>query len=101
MLRLCAGSELRVLASIECAKQRIRLIIAGSHVPEDPCHADNTVEWLLRLEPDASETLQLAALAHDICLLYTSDAADDLLCVDLGGRRIIKKKKKTTTNTKK
>src|SRR5450756_1490541 len=28
-----------------------------------------------------------------ICLLYTSDAADDLLCVDLGGRRIIKKKK--------
>src|SRR5659263_644679 len=30
----------------------------------------------------------------DICLLYTSDAADDLLCVDLGGRRIIKKKKK-------
>src|SRR5665213_4033103 len=30
----------------------------------------------------------------DTCLLYTSDAADDLLCVDLGGRRIIKKKKK-------
>ena len=27
------------------------------------------------------------------CLLYTSDAADDLLCVDLGGRRNIKKKK--------
>ena len=26
------------------------------------------------------------------CLLYTSDAADDLLCVDLGGRRIINKK---------
>ena len=26
------------------------------------------------------------------CLLYTSDAADDLLCVDLGGRRVIKKK---------
>src|SRR5450756_3260601 len=27
------------------------------------------------------------------CLLYTSDDADDLLCVDLGGRRIIKNKK--------
>eukprot|EP00657_Telonema_sp_P-1_P011307 TRINITY_DN6314_c0_g1_i1.p1 TRINITY_DN6314_c0_g1~~TRINITY_DN6314_c0_g1_i1.p1 ORF type:complete len:116 (-),score=35.78 TRINITY_DN6314_c0_g1_i1:6-353(-) len=26
------------------------------------------------------------------CLLYTSDAADDLLCVDLGGRRIIQNK---------
>ena len=31
------------------------------------------------------------------CLLYTSDAADDLLCVDLGGRRNTKKKKTTTT----
>ena len=27
----------------------------------------------------------------DSCLLYTSDAADDMKCVDLGGRRIIKK----------
>ena len=26
------------------------------------------------------------------CLLYTSDAADDLVCGDLGGRGIIKKK---------
>ncbi|CUX15072.1 hypothetical protein BN3456_00077 [Clostridium sp. C105KSO13] len=26
------------------------------------------------------------------CLLYTSDAADDMQCVDLGGRRLIKKK---------
>src|SRR5450756_2571185 len=32
-------------------------------------------------------------LGWSSCLLYTSDAADDLLCVDLGGRRIIKKKK--------
>ena len=28
------------------------------------------------------------------CLLYTSDAADDLHCVDLDGRRVLKKKKK-------
>ena len=28
------------------------------------------------------------------CLLYTSDAADDMQCVDLGGRRIIKKASK-------
>src|SRR5450756_2283945 len=36
--------------------------------------------------PEAARTIEKA------CLLYTSDAADDLLCVDLGGRRIIKKK---------
>ena len=33
-----------------------------------------------------------------LCLLYTSDAADDLLCVDLGGRRIIKKKTRLILN---
>ena len=37
----------------------------------------------------------LSTVETTICLLYTSDAADDLLCVDLGGRRIIKKKKNT------
>ena len=31
---------------------------------------------------------------NGICLLYTSDAADERSSVDLGGRRIIKKKKK-------
>ena len=31
-----------------------------------------------------------------ICLLYTSDAADERSSVDLGGRRIIKKKKTET-----
>src|SRR5665213_4394229 len=29
----------------------------------------------------------LPAFKCKCCLLYTSDAADDLLCVDLGGRR--------------
>ena len=35
-----------------------------------------------------------AAQISSDCLLYTSDAADELLCVDPGGSRIIKKKKK-------
>ena len=55
-----------MFSSIECAKQRIRPIIAGSQTPEDSRHADNTLEWLLRLQPDAGDALQLAALAHDI-----------------------------------
>src|SRR5450756_3183938 len=38
-------------------------------------------------------TIDATDIDSYICLLYTSDAADDLLCVDLGGRRIIKKKK--------
>ena len=35
---------------------------------------------------------------YNVCLLYTSDAADDLLCVSPGGRRIIKKKKQQHQN---
>ena len=55
------------------------------------------------LGQDRSPEDALAEIRHTVegyhtCLLYTSDAADDLLCVDLGGRRIIKKKK-TNNNT--
>src|SRR5665648_1252774 len=39
---------------------------------------------------------QIADIKLYICLLYTSDAADEEDSVDLGGRRIIKKKKKKT-----
>ena len=38
--------------------------------------------------------------ALDPCLLYTSDAADDLPCVDPGGRRISKKKKNKINSIK-
>ena len=49
--------------------------------------------WQLRLAGRAGTIVALEELAGaGICLLYTSDAADELLCVDLGGRRIIKKK---------
>ncbi len=52
--------------SIVCAKQKIRAIISKSGVPEDPVHAENVLEWVLKLKPDADEALQIAALAHDI-----------------------------------
>lgn len=48
------------------AKLRIREIIKGSAVPEDPRHAINTLTWLRRLEPGADAALCLAAYAHDI-----------------------------------
>ena len=35
----------------------------------------------------------LSDAEYCVCLLYTSDAADERSSVDLGGRRIIKKKK--------
>ena len=36
-------------------------------------------------------------MQYSICLLYTSDAADERSSVDLGGRRIIKKQKRNNS----
>src|SRR5450756_1018822 len=53
-------------------------------------------EWVATTRQDFAQVkdplrIELKDLAiqslADTCLLYTSDAADDLLCVDLGGRR--------------
>mgnify|MGYP003689787593 CR=1 FL=1 len=41
-----------------------------------------------------TDKVLLTGVSGWICLLYTSDAADDSLRVDLGGRRIIKKVKR-------
>ncbi len=51
---------------LEPAKKAIRAMIAGSPVPEDPMHAENTLQWVLKLYPNADDALQIAALAHDI-----------------------------------
>ena len=47
-----------------------------------------------------TDTVLQEAVRFLSCLLYTSDAADDLLCVDLGGRRIIKKKQDNRNDTR-
>ena len=52
--------------SFDCAIRRIRKIISRSGVPEDPRHAENTLKWVLMLEPKADPALRIAALAHDI-----------------------------------
>lgn len=52
--------------SVECVKREIRKTIAASKIPEDPIHADNTLEWLLKLAPEVDPAMQIAALAHDI-----------------------------------
>lgn len=51
---------------INLVKRKIEGVIKGSSVPEDPIHSINTLEWLLKLMPDASESLKIAALGHDI-----------------------------------
>ena len=54
--------------------------------------------WYNRIQDEykgaVQETVSKAIASTRAWLLYTSDAADDLLCGDLRGRRFIKKKKK-------
>ena len=54
------------MGSLELAKKRILEVISGSEVPEDFPHAEDTLNWVLRLDPTADPGLQLAALGHDI-----------------------------------
>ena len=47
----------------------------------------------VEIEKAKAEIKEYKEFVNGLCLLYTSDAADERSSVDLGGRRIIKKKK--------
>src|SRR5659263_338554 len=101
------SSELRFKYStyLHCRVPRVKCSNCGILQIEVPWTREQS-HFTLQMEATILElakrmpVLQVGNLLgeHDTrlwsCLLYTSDAADDLLCVDLGGRRIIKKKKK-------
>ena len=85
------GSSHVVLLSADPSCRAVHAQQAG-HTPEADCTRDNSASH------GSCERI------HDqdccsTCLLYTSDAADDLLCVALGGRRLIKKKTRPSTTT--
>ena len=64
----------------------------------DRTKADGSVvefDALLRIDtPGERDYYRNDGILQYVCLLYTSDAADERSSVDLGGRRIIKKKKR-------
>ena len=53
--------------------------------------SNNIPDWLKLTAEGRLEEAYLLSQSTNNCLLYTSDAADEGLGVDLGGRRIIKK----------
>ena len=52
--------------ALEKVKKKINEMIVRSSFSEDPFHSINTLEWILKLKPDADDALQIAALGHDI-----------------------------------
>ena len=83
-----SGETADTLAALRLCKERgVRTIgivnVVGSSIARE---ADATMyTW-------AGPEISVATTKAYSCLLYTSDAADELLCVDIGGRRSIKKK---------
>eukprot|EP00658_Telonema_sp_P-2_P022687 TRINITY_DN19072_c0_g1_i2.p1 TRINITY_DN19072_c0_g1~~TRINITY_DN19072_c0_g1_i2.p1 ORF type:complete len:172 (-),score=85.53 TRINITY_DN19072_c0_g1_i2:67-510(-) len=72
-----------------------RTFYPGSGV--DPNNQDSTINIPLKVTSEGQcygDREYLEMMECVVCLLYTSDAADEEDSVDLGGRRIIKKKKK-------
>src|SRR5665213_3651123 len=60
----------------------------ATFVPKDRALSPTEIRIMLRLLEGVATlpTIRLGMKLYLLCLLYTSDAADDLLCVDLGGR---------------
>src|SRR5665811_2597319 len=89
-LRVAAGREKNSAASRRMLALAMVLDGADRTSAAKTCGMDRQTlrDWVHRYNATGLTGLR------NRCLLYTSDAADDLTRVDLGGRRIIKKKKK-------
>ena len=61
-----SGGTIIMDASLSTVNGKIDDIIACSPYPEDVFHSINTLEWVLKLKPDADVALQIAAVGHDI-----------------------------------
>ena len=59
---------------------------------KNPLLQRSTAEIVINQLTDTIDCLEALPEWNLLCLLYTSDAADERSSVDLGGRRIIKKK---------
>src|SRR5665648_1277163 len=109
MLLTGDGDFLSLLRKVRAWGKEVKVIgVAGSihHALHPYCVEDDLLQWVIHDKPeteyhpeqDLEQGIQILGTLQTrlpyVCLLYTSDAADEEDSVDLGGRRIIKKKKK-------
>ena len=96
------GRELVFFFKQKTAYEMLRSLV-GSEMgirdrDKEPADKANRLGLIVApLSEDDKKELKLKG-GLKVCLLYTSDAADDLLCVDLGGRRLIQKKIRSPHN---
>jgi len=83
--------------TIEVEDEPEPAVVSTSEVAQAFVQHDRAAVSHSGVQPGFLMRLMLAVrrwLLRSSCLLYTSDAADDMQCVGLGGCRIIKKKKR-------
>src|SRR5450756_1712272 len=95
-----AGTEVAFAGRANVGKSSLINALTGRNALARTSHTPGRTQELIFFEGSDKTGLRLvdmpgygyasapkAKVASWTCLLYTSDAADDLLCVDLGGRR--------------
>src|SRR5450756_488370 len=85
-----ASTNAEAAAQLAVAANRVSMIARIHHRLHsyEGVQAIDFRKFLEDFARDFSAMLSSDERPEQVCLLYTSDAADDLLCVDLGGRRI-------------
>ena len=73
-----------------------QLLESGVHFGHQTRRWNPKMKRFIMTERNGIYIIDLQQSLTYICLLYTSDAADERSSVDLGGRPIIKKKNKVT-----
>ena len=82
----------------QLAWRQISRLSGGGPLADDGIHAIDTMVYLMGHVAEVASFTDTLTRDRDVedtatvCLFYTTDAADEGLGVDLGGRRIIKKK---------
>src|SRR5450756_3082264 len=78
--------------SVDSTPNRTEAVLSDEYRPHPVTRAGRQSRWPLQVPASPTPSVSQSPLLPKsvACLLYTSDAADDLLCVDLGGRGVIK-----------
>src|SRR5450756_1103101 len=89
---LAVSAAIAAISSGPYPSERIPVTYVATMSRASLCRSRSTVSPSPDTKVPMPRCVETYPSRSSSCLLYTSDAADDLLCVDLGGRRIIKKK---------
>lgn len=74
-------------------KKEIEKIMLGYKDGKELTHANGTLNWVLKIKPDADETMQISAFTHDIerCLIPKEKSSDYLITEDIDKYKLLKR----------